>query len=59
VQMLLEAAISRQWKEDTENKIDEALAEVERGDVASWKKGDCARMGREYLQEKRRSEAKL
>jgi predicted transcriptional regulator len=53
VQKLLEAGICLKWKEDVENKIDEALDEVERGDVAPWKKGDCAKMGREYLQEKR------
>lgn len=51
VQMLLEAAIRMQWKEDVENKIDEALNEVERGEVVPWKKGDCASMGRKYLQE--------
>jgi hypothetical protein len=58
VQMLLEVAIRMQWKEDVEKKIGEALDEVERGDVVGWKKGDSAKMGREYLQEKRAHEAK-
>lgn len=58
VQVLLEAAIRIQWKEDVENKIDEALNEVERGEVIEWRKGDCARMGREYLEEKSAREAK-
>jgi len=53
VQALLEAAIRIHWKECAENKLDEALDEIERGDVAPWLKDDCARMGREYLQEKR------
>jgi len=57
VQMLLEVAIRMQWKEDVENKIDEALDEVEGAEVVGWKKGDCASMGREYLQEKRAREA--
>jgi Arc/MetJ-type ribon-helix-helix transcriptional regulator len=58
VQVLLEAAMRMQWKEDAEQKIDQALDEVERGETAPWKKGDSARMGREYLQEKRAREAK-
>jgi predicted transcriptional regulator len=53
VQKLLEAGIRLKWKEEVENKIDEALDEVERGDVVPWQKGDCAKMGREYLHEKR------
>jgi predicted transcriptional regulator len=56
VQTLLEAAMRRNGKERAEDKIDEALAEVERGDVVPWQKGDC-RLGREYLQEKRAREA--
>ena len=58
VQLLLEAAINGQWKEEVENKIDEALDEIERGDFVVHKKGDCGRMGREYLAEKRAREAK-
>lgn len=58
VQILLEAAINAEWKEDVENKIDEALAEIERGDVVVHQKGDCGRLGREYLKEKRAREAK-
>ena len=58
VQLLLEAAFHAQWKDDVEDKIDEALDDVERGDVVVHKKGDCARMGREYLKEKRSREAK-
>jgi Arc/MetJ-type ribon-helix-helix transcriptional regulator len=57
VQMLLEAAMHMRWKEDAEQKIDEALDEVERGQSVAWRKGDSARMGREYLQEKRAREA--
>jgi Arc/MetJ-type ribon-helix-helix transcriptional regulator len=58
VRVLLEVAMRSQWKEDAEQKIDEALDEVERGDVAPWRKGDCAKMGREYVNEKRAREAK-
>ncbi|HYV38715.1 MAG TPA: hypothetical protein VE988_23725 [Gemmataceae bacterium] len=58
VQSLLETAIRVQWKEDAERKIDEALDEIERGDVAPWTTGDSARLGREYLQTKRTREAK-
>ena len=46
VQLLLETAIRGQWKEEAEQKIDEALDEIDRGDVAPLQKGDCARMGR-------------
>ena len=59
VQDLLEAAIRMQWKEDVEDKIDEALDEIERGDFVVHKKGDCGRMAREYLKEKRAREANL
>lgn len=38
---------------DVEEKFEEALDEVERGDVVSLQKGDCAKMGRDYLKEKR------
>jgi predicted transcriptional regulator len=58
VQRLLEAGIRLKWKEEVEDKIDEALDEVERGDVVPWKTGDCVKMGREYLQEKRAREAR-
>ena len=58
VQSLLEAGIHLKWKEEVANKIDEALDEVARGDVVPWKKGDCAKMGREYLQEKQAREAR-
>jgi len=44
---------SEEQRERFAQKVDEALDEVERGDVTPWKKGDCARMGREYLREKR------
>jgi predicted transcriptional regulator len=56
VQTLLEAGIDAKWKESVEDKIDEALADIERGDVAVHKKGDCGRLGREYLKEKRARE---
>jgi predicted transcriptional regulator len=58
VQMLLEAGIRSQWREDAEQKIDEALDEVERGEVVPWQMGDCAKMGRDYLKEKRPRQAK-
>ncbi len=58
VQMLLESAMNAQWKEEVEGKIDEALDEIERGDFVVHKKGDCGRMAREYLKQKRASEAK-
>ena len=58
VQMALDHLMRTQWKEDVERKIDEALDEYERGDFTPWQKGDCAKMGREYLKEKRAREAK-
>ncbi len=58
VQLLLEAAIRMKWKEDAERKIDEALDEYERGEFTPWQMGDCEKMGREYLKEKRAREAK-
>lgn len=58
VQLALEQLMRTQWKDDCERKIDEALDEYERGDVTPWQKGDCAKMGREYLKEKRAREAK-
>ncbi len=57
VQSLLEAGIESQWKERVEDKIDEALADIERGDIVAHKKGDCGRLGREYLKEKRARES--
>lgn len=58
VQMLLEIAMREQWRSEIDRKLDEALDEIERGDVVPWKKGDCAKMGREYLAAKRAREAK-
>jgi len=58
VQALLEAAMNGQWKAEVEEKIDESLAEIDRGDFVVHQKGDCGRMGREYLKEKRAREAK-
>jgi Arc/MetJ-type ribon-helix-helix transcriptional regulator len=57
VQTLLESAIHMQWKEEMEQKIDEALDEIDRGDDVPLKKGDCARMAREFFEEKRASKA--
>lgn len=45
-------------RERFEQKLDEALDEIQRGDVVPWKKGDCARIGREHLREKRSRQAK-
>jgi Arc/MetJ-type ribon-helix-helix transcriptional regulator len=59
VQSLLEIAMRSQWKEETEQKIDEALDEIERGEVIPLQKGDCGRMGREYLKEKQGCEVGL
>lgn len=58
VQLALDQLMRTQWKEDAERKIDEALDEYERGDLTPWQKGDCVKMGREYLNEKRAREAK-
>jgi Arc/MetJ-type ribon-helix-helix transcriptional regulator len=58
VQLALEQLMRTQWKEDAERKIDEALDEYERGEFTPWQKGDCGKMGREYLKEKRAREAK-
>ena len=58
VQALLESAMSDQWQKEAETKIDEALDEVDRGETARLEKGDCGRMGREYLKEKRSRQAK-
>jgi len=57
VQTLLEAAIRIKWKEEVDKKIDEALDEVERGEVLPWNMGDCASMGREYLEQRRNRKA--
>src|SRR5476651_2663074 len=53
IQVLLEAAIRMKWKEEVEDKIDEALDEIERGDFVVHQKGDCGKMAREYLKEER------
>lgn len=58
VQMLLEAAMRSQWKDAVENKIDEALNAIERGEVVAHQNGDCSRLAREYQQEKRARQAK-
>jgi Arc/MetJ-type ribon-helix-helix transcriptional regulator len=58
VQSLLEAGIRSQWRAEVDKKIDEALDDVERGDVVAWQQGDCAKLGREYLKEKHAREAK-
>ncbi len=58
VQMLLETAMRSQWQQDAEQKIDAALSEVERGDVVPWTKGDAAKLGCDYLQERRLRQAK-
>jgi hypothetical protein len=39
-------------REKVEQKLEEAIDEIERGECTPWKRGDCARMGREYLEEK-------
>ena len=39
-------------RERFEQRLDEALDEFERGDFVVHKKGDCVRMGRDYLKEK-------
>jgi predicted transcriptional regulator len=57
VQILLETAMDAQWKLEVEAKIDEAIGDVERGDVAVHSKGDCGKLGREYLKQKRAREA--
>ena len=53
VQAALKELMHTQWKANAEQKIDEALDEIERGDVTPWQPGDFGRMGREYLAEKR------
>ena len=58
VQLLIETAIDSEWKRDVEFKIDEALDEIERGETVVHQKGDCGRLGRAYLQEKRAWQAK-
>ena len=59
VQSALDQLMRTNWKEDAEKKIGEALDEYERGDFTPWQKGDCVKVGREYLKEKRTREAKL
>jgi Arc/MetJ-type ribon-helix-helix transcriptional regulator len=56
VQSLLEAAMDAQWKAEIDDKLDESQLEIEHGDFTVHKKGDCGRMGREYLKEKRARE---
>lgn len=54
---LIEAAVENllihRWPDDVGRKIDEALDDVERGDVLPWKPGECAEWGKEYLASKR------
>jgi hypothetical protein len=49
-------SMPKPWKEEMDKKIDEAIDEAERGEITPHKKGDCGRMGREYLKEKRARE---
>ena len=58
VQSLLEAAMDARWKAEIDKKLDESLAEVERGEVSAHQQGDCGRLGREYLKQKRAQETK-
>ena len=58
VQTALIQLMRTQWKEDAEKKIEEALDEYERGDFTPYQKGDCVKMGREYLKEKHARDAK-
>jgi Arc/MetJ-type ribon-helix-helix transcriptional regulator len=59
---LMQAAIDQlmrtQWKTGAERKIDEALNEYERGEFTSWQRGDCEKLGRQYLNDKRAQEQK-
>jgi Arc/MetJ-type ribon-helix-helix transcriptional regulator len=58
MQTALDHLMRTQWKELADRKINEALDEYERGDFTPWQDGDCEKMGREYLQQKRAREAK-
>jgi metal-responsive CopG/Arc/MetJ family transcriptional regulator len=44
---------NEEQRERMEQKLEEALDEIERGDVVPLKKGDCARMAHEFFEEKR------
>lgn len=56
VQSLLELGMHARWRVQMEAKIDEALLDVERGDVHPWTPGDAGRIGRKYFAEKRANE---
>jgi len=51
MQAALEQLMRTQWKEDAEKRLGEALDEYERGEFTSWQRGECVKMGREYLKE--------
>jgi Arc/MetJ-type ribon-helix-helix transcriptional regulator len=53
VQVAIEQLMRTHWKQDAEKKIDEALDEYDRGEFTPWHKGDCVKMGSEYLNKKR------
>jgi len=59
VQTALEQLMRTQRKENAELELVEAIEEYDRGEFTPWQKGDCEKVGRQYLQEKRAREAKL
>jgi len=53
VQNLIADAVRNQWRQEADEKLRESLAEYERGEGVRWKKGDCERMVRAYLKQKK------
>jgi Arc/MetJ-type ribon-helix-helix transcriptional regulator len=47
---------SEEQRERLEKKLEEALDDLDRGNVTRWTRGDCARIGREYLEAKHKPE---
>jgi Arc/MetJ-type ribon-helix-helix transcriptional regulator len=58
VQELIAEAVRNQWRQETDEKLRESLAEYERGEGVRWKKGDCEKMVREYLKRKKSRDGK-
>ena len=50
---LIESVLNRaKWRADVEDKLEEALDECERGDCATWTKGDFGKLGEQTLQQR-------
>lgn len=53
VETLIIEALRAQWLKDADQKLREALAEYDRDECVPYNKGDCEKMVRDYLNQKR------